>query len=90
MCQTDHADPRLNAAQFPARWVLAKSGLAHLERGERSSQSMRVKAEHAIVTLCRGHLDASAEEVPSTYARRCSNCVRWVLSKRSDAALDRA
>ena len=63
-----------------ARWVLAKSGLAHLDLGERSSQSMRVKADHVIVTLCRGHLDAVAEEVPSTYGRRCSNCVRAALS----------
>ncbi len=75
-------------AQFKAdpttvRWVLARTLRAHLDLGERSSQSLRVKSEHIIVTACRAHLDANAEEVDETYAQRCSNCSRiWQVAKR--------
>lgn len=67
------------------RWVLAKTGRAHLDLGERSSQSMRVKAEHVIVTPCRAHIDADAAIAPDGYKKRCSNCVRVSLAVRRDA-----
>jgi hypothetical protein len=66
-----------------SRWVLAKTGVAHFDHGERSSESLRVKADHVVVTLCRAHLDAAAKEVPTTYPRRCSNCVHALLSGMS-------
>jgi hypothetical protein len=60
-----------------ARWVLSQaSKRAHLDLGERSSQSLRVRGEHVIVTACRAHLDPHAETVIETYGPRCSNCVR--------------
>lgn len=61
------------------RWVRAKtSGRAHLDLGERSSESLRVRGEHIIVTACRGHLTPDAEVVPDDYRPRCSNCARIV------------
>jgi hypothetical protein len=51
-----------------------------MDLGERSSKSLRVKAEHAIVTACRAHIDSSAQEVSADHSRRCSNCVREALS----------
>jgi hypothetical protein len=65
------------------RWVLAKTGLAHLDFGERSSLSRRVRGEQVVVTACRAHLGPDAEEVPSTHPRRCSNCVREAFSDRA-------
>lgn len=62
------------------RWVLAKAGRAHLDLGERLSQSLRVRAEHVIVTPCRAHIDANAPIVPDDYKPRCSNCVRVSLT----------
>ncbi|HEY5341866.1 MAG TPA: hypothetical protein VIK27_12625 [Candidatus Aquilonibacter sp.] len=59
------------------RWVLARTTRrAHLDLGERSSQSLRVQAEHIIVTACHAHLDAGGTVVPETYTPRCSNCQR--------------
>jgi hypothetical protein len=59
------------------RWVLSQaSKRAHLDLGERSSRSLRVRGEHVIVTACRAHLDPHAETVVETYGPRCSNCVR--------------
>jgi hypothetical protein len=59
------------------RWVLTRtSRRAHLDIGERSSQSLRVQAEHIIVTACRAHLDVKAPVVPETYQPKCSNCLR--------------
>jgi hypothetical protein len=61
---------------FP-RWVLARTTRrAHLDLGERSSQSMRSYADHMIVTACHAHLDADAQVVPETYDPHCSNCLR--------------
>jgi hypothetical protein len=85
MLRADFNDDSMNDAgsAVPARprWVVAKtSRLAHLDLGERSSQSIRVKSEHVIVTACRAHIDADAPEVPGTYPRRCSNCVREALT----------
>jgi hypothetical protein len=73
---------RANGEGTPGvRWVLAKTGLAHLDVGERSSRSRRVRGEHIVVTACRAHLSPDAEEVPSTHPRRCSNCVREAFSE---------
>jgi hypothetical protein len=59
------------------RWVLAATGgRAHLDLGERSSQSLRVYADHVIVTACRAHLAANAEVVSVDHQPRCSNCQR--------------
>jgi hypothetical protein len=58
------------------RWVKAKSGRAHLDLGERSSQSLRVKAEHVIVTACRAHVDGDSVETALSEAAICSNCLR--------------
>jgi hypothetical protein len=59
------------------RWVLAQStGRAHLDLGERSSQSLRVRAEHIIVTACRAHIDANAVVVTEFHKPTCSNCLR--------------
>jgi hypothetical protein len=60
---------------FP-RWVRAATGRAHLDLGERSTQSLRVQAQHVIVTACHAHLDATAEVVSESYEPRCSNCLR--------------
>jgi hypothetical protein len=63
--------------EFKPRWVLSQaSKRAHLDLGERSSRSLRVRGEHIIVTACRAHLDPNAEPVVETYGPRCSNCVR--------------
>jgi hypothetical protein len=58
------------------RWVKAKSGRAHLDLGERSSQSLRVRAEHIIVTACRAHVDADSSETSLSDETLCSNCLR--------------
>jgi hypothetical protein len=58
------------------RWVKAKSGRAHLDIGERSSQSLRVRAEHIVVTACRAHVDANSPEASLSDDRLCSNCLR--------------
>jgi hypothetical protein len=59
------------------QWVRSQgSGFAHLDLGERSSQSLRVHGEHVIVTACRGHLAPDAEVVPESHRPRCSNCQR--------------
>jgi hypothetical protein len=63
-----------------SRWVLAKAGRAHLDLGERSAQSLRVKSEHVIVTACQAHIQADAPIMPPDYQKRCSNCVRISLS----------
>ena len=60
-----------------ARWVLARTTRrAHLDLGERSSQSLRVQAGHVIVTACQAHIDANATVVPETYKPQCANCLR--------------
>ncbi len=62
----------------PARWVRGASGRAHLDLGERSTESLRVQADRVIVTACRAHLaEAAAEVVADTFAPKCSNCVRF-------------
>ena len=59
------------------RWVVARtSGRAHLDLGGRSSQSLRVNAEHIIVTACHAHIRADADVVSDDHKLRCSNCVR--------------
>jgi hypothetical protein len=58
------------------RWVKAKTGRAHLDLGERSSQSVRVQAEHVIVTACRAHLDRDSVETALSEGAMCSNCLR--------------
>jgi len=62
--------------RMKARWVLAQSGRAHLDIGDRSSQSLRVQAEHVIITACHAHIDADASVVSEAHAPLCSNCVR--------------
>ena len=70
-------------AAEPGRWVRARSsGFAHLDLGERSSLSLRVRGEHVIVTACRGHLAADAEVVSESYVPRCSNCQR--IARKSE------
>jgi hypothetical protein len=58
------------------RWVKAKTGRAHLDLGERSSQSMRVQTEHVIVTACRAHLEIDSVETALSEGAICSNCLR--------------
>jgi hypothetical protein len=58
------------------RWVKAKTGRAHLDLGERSSQSLRVQSDHVIVTACRAHLDPRSLETALNEAAICSNCLR--------------
>lgn len=66
---------RLGAAD--ARWVLARSTRrAHLDLGERSAKSLRVQADHIIVTACYAHLDAKAPVVSESYQPKCANCER--------------
>jgi hypothetical protein len=71
----------------PPRWVRAKtSGRAHLDLGECSSQSLRVRAEHVIVAACRAHLDPfAAEVVDDDYRPRCSNCQRIARKRATEA-----
>jgi hypothetical protein len=60
-----------------ARWVLARSThRAHLDLGERSANSLRVQADHIIVTACYAHLDAKAPVVSESYQPKCANCQR--------------
>jgi hypothetical protein len=63
---------------FTPRWVLSKTTRnAHLDLGERSSQSLRVYSEHVIVTVCRAHLaQETAIMVPENHQPKCSNCQR--------------
>jgi hypothetical protein len=59
------------------RWVQAKtSNNAHLDLGQRSSQSRLVYADHVIVTACHAHLAADAIVVEQSYQPKCSNCLR--------------
>jgi len=58
------------------RWVRAKTGRAHLDLGERSSQSMRVQTGHVLVTACRAHLDPDSVETALSEGTICSNCLR--------------
>jgi hypothetical protein len=59
------------------RWIAARtSGRAHLDLGERSSQSLRVRSDHVVVTACHAHIAGNAQAVPEIYELRCSNCVR--------------
>jgi hypothetical protein len=67
---------RYMAESVLPRWVRAATGRAHLDLGERSTQSLRVQAQHVIVTACRAHLDATAEVVSDRYEPLCSNCLR--------------
>src|ERR1700679_1734985 len=65
------------ASADSARWVLAASTRrAHLDLGNRASQSLRVHADHIIVTACNAHLDARALTVTENYQPKCSNCQR--------------
>jgi hypothetical protein len=75
-----------NPDAVESRWVLAKTGLAHLDLGERSSESLRVKAEHVIVTACRAHVDAASAAAPELHKRRCSNCVQFLLTQNKTYA----
>jgi hypothetical protein len=60
-----------------ARWVLARSTRrAHLDIGERSAKSLRVRADHITVTACYAHLDANAPVVSENYQPKCANCQR--------------
>jgi hypothetical protein len=69
------------------RWVRAKaSGFAHLDLGERSAQSLRVRGEHIIVAACRAHLAPDAEVVSDDFLPRCSNCQRIARKIVADAA----
>ncbi len=56
------------------RWVRAASGRAHLDLGERESNSLRVHGKHIIVTACRAHLNDTAEVLLDSYSPKCSNC----------------
>jgi hypothetical protein len=90
MTQTDFQNDLSAARQSQGhdvnpRWVIAKTGRAHLDLGERSSQSMRVRAEHVIVTSCRAHIDADAAIAPDGYTTRCSNCVRVLLTLKVES-----
>jgi|SRR5580658_5164384 hypothetical protein len=61
----------------PPRWILSKTtSNAHLDLGERSSESLRVYADHVIVTACRAHIAATAQVVPESHQPKCSNCLR--------------
>jgi hypothetical protein len=70
-----------------ARWIVAQSGRAHLDLGERSSESLRVHADHIIVTACHAHVGAEAQVVEESHAERCSNCLRiWRTIKQTPRA----
>jgi hypothetical protein len=72
------------------RWVIARtSGRAHLDLGERSTRSLRVQAEHIIVTACRAHIDANAPVAPESHNPRCSNCLRVWRANRLGTAPNR-
>jgi hypothetical protein len=58
------------------QWVKAKTGRAHLDIGERSSKSLRVRADHIIVTAWRAHIDGESAETAVEGDVRCSNCQR--------------
>jgi hypothetical protein len=59
------------------RWVVARtSRRAHLDLGERSSKSVRVRGDHIIVTACRAHIEPNADVVPASWEPLCSNCLR--------------
>jgi len=63
------------------RWVLARtSSRAHLDLGDRSSQSLRVRGEHIIVSVCQAHVAPTAQVVAETYSPRCSHCQRFSRS----------
>jgi hypothetical protein len=58
------------------RWVLAPaSDFAHLDLGDRSPQSLRIRAEHIVVAACGDHLPDTAE-VPERHRPRCFSCQR--------------
>lgn len=72
------------------RWILApSSGRAHLDLGERSAQSLRVRGEHIVVAACHAHINPDAQVVPATHGTRCSNCVRVArsLGTKSNASV---
>jgi hypothetical protein len=70
------------------RWVLAgTTPRAHLDPGERSSQSLRAKGDHIIVTACRAHLKPDAEPVPESHTPCCSNCLRIARQVRASARI---
>jgi hypothetical protein len=59
------------------RWVLAAAtGRAHLDLGERSSESLKVLSEHTIVAACGAHIEAEAQLVSEAFRVRCSDCMR--------------
>lgn len=61
---------------FMIRWVKAKTGRAHLDLGQRSSESLRVRAKHVIVTACRAHVHGDSVETVLSDGMMCSNCLR--------------
>ena len=64
------------------RWVrAASSGVAHLDSGERLTESPRVRGTDVIVSVCQAHLVTGAEVVPEIYQPRCSNCQRLALRR---------
>jgi hypothetical protein len=68
-------------SKIDVRWILApSSGRAHLDLGERSAQSLRVRGEHIVVAACHAHINPDAQVVPATHETRCSNCVRIARS----------
>jgi hypothetical protein len=70
-----------------ARWIVAQSGRSHLDLGERSSESLRVRADHIIVTACRAHVGGEAQVVAESHSERCSNCSRiWRAIKQTPQA----
>ena len=65
------------ASTATAVWVLAASTRrAHLDIGQRLAKSLRVRADHIIVTACNAHLDAGATVVHENYQPKCANCQR--------------
>jgi hypothetical protein len=57
------------------RWVRAYGwGFAHLDLGERSSNSLRLRSGHIIVAACRAHIGPEAAVFPESHQPRCSDC----------------
>jgi hypothetical protein len=58
------------------RWVVAAdTGRAHLDLGERSSESLKLHGQHTIVAACGVRIEADPHVAAGEYRPRCANCV---------------
>jgi hypothetical protein len=71
------------------RWILAKSGRAHLDLGERSERRPSVPKDHVLVTACRVNIDVNSVETSLNEDKICFNCLRVFESLRAGPSADK-